>query len=267
MSGEVTTKEYWDKYWGKGEAKFSSYNLSQGKYYAYKLLLDDCFAKVRARTSRQHLKVIDCGCGEGQILRFISEQFEDVEVWGIEYSDAIEKARSMGDQLGLPFNLIHGDLFDEWPEDQSASFDAVLSFGLIEHFERPNDVIKQMSKALAPGGAMVTVIPSFEGLFHFLWKFYDRDNYAYHIPVTFMQLGELHSDAGLEDVSTYRLGVPTIPGIHNASAAWEKGLQKVIRNLNGRILRKFYRRQQSLDRQYLMVPNVAGVGFKSIEPK
>ena len=264
QTGEVTSKEYWDNYWGEGTVKFPSYKLSQGIFYTYKLLLADCFDQIRSRTGRTRLKVVDCGCGEGLILRFIAEQFEDIEVWGIEYSEAIEKARVMGDELGLQFNLVRGDLLEEWAPDLQESFDAVVSFGLIEHFEQPNEIMAQMSAALAPGGAMITVIPSFEGLFHFFWKLYDRENYSYHIPVSLDELRELHVDTNLEAVSTYRLGVPMIPGIHNASAFWEKALQKVIKNINGRILRKIYPRQESLDKQYSMVSTLAGVGFKPI---
>ena len=47
-------------------------------------------------------------------MRFIAEQFDDVEVWGVEYSDAIDKAKIMGDELGLSFNLVRGDLLKEW---------------------------------------------------------------------------------------------------------------------------------------------------------
>jgi len=262
MSTEVTSKKYWDDYWGEGEAKFPTYSLTSGLFSSYKLLLDECFDRIRRQTGRTRLSVIDCGCGEGLIMRFIAEQFEDVEVWGIEYSDAIEKARGMGERLNLPFNLVCGDLLKEWDPQFIGKFDAVISFGLIEHFERPNEILSQMAKALTPGGSMITVIPNFEGLFHFFWRLYDRKNYAYHIPVAFDVLGNLHKEIGLENIKTVRLGTPCIPGIHNPTAMWEKILRRIIVNINGRILKKIYPRQEDLSQSYRMVPAVAAFGFK-----
>ena len=48
-SSGVTTKEYWDEYWGEGEARFPTYKADAGIFHSYKLLLNDCFEKVRER--------------------------------------------------------------------------------------------------------------------------------------------------------------------------------------------------------------------------
>jgi len=263
MSSEVTSKEYWDQYWGEGEIKHPKYNVNQGLFHSYKLLLEDCFEKARQRLNVDRLQIIDCGCGEGLMLRFIAEQFENVDVYGIEYSDAIGKAERMAVDLDLSFNLIRGDLLKEWESQYLNKFDVVLSLGLIEHFEDPGEILAQMIKVLKPGGALVTIVPNFNGLFHVLWQLYDKANYAYHIPISHNELSVLHQQSGLNEVAFYTLGLPTVPGVHNASSIGERIVRRVTMVVNQYILRRIFpRRQKNILKRYPMVSTVACVGIK-----
>lgn len=263
MRSEVTTKEYWDQFWGEGDIKHPVYNIDRGLFYSYKQLFTRCFEDARARLGVHRLNVIDCGCGEGLFLRFIAEQFENIDLTGIEYSDAIEKSRKLGEDLDLEFNLIHGDIFDEWDAQYLEKFDVVMSVGLIEHFREPSEILVQMNKLLKPGGVMVTIIPSFAGIFNFLWRVYDSKNYSYHVPISHGRLSELHHDLGLNDVQFFRLGTPTLPGVHDVNTAGARLTQKIVRLLNDYIIKRIYPvRQESLEKQYPMVSTVAAVGVK-----
>jgi SAM-dependent methyltransferase len=262
MSNSVTSKEYWDRYWGAGAPRYANYDNSRGTFYSYSLLLEHCVRKTRERVDSRPLKLVDCGCGEGLILRFVHEQQPDIQVWGIEYSEAIEKARQMGTELGYEFHLIRGDLFEICRAGTAGPFEMLTSLGLIEHFDDPASVVSQLSQIVAPGGCVITIIPNFDGWFNFLWKLYDPENYRHHVPISNARLLQIHRDLGLEDVAFYTMGIPSIPGIHDAKRTWQKVLNWMLVQVNGRILQRLWPRQASLMQRHAMTPGVACVGWK-----
>ncbi len=262
MSNAVTSKEYWDHYWGAGRARYANYDISQGLFHSYHLLLSMCIRKTQARVGRRTLTFVDCGCGEGLFLRFVHEQFPSIQVSGIEYSDAIDKARVMAEALGYDFHLIQDDLFNVCRGGSAGPFDALISLGLIEHFEDPAAVLRQMEGLIAANGCLITIIPNFTGAFNFLWKSYDRSNYNHHVPISEAQLLRIHRDLGFEDVTLFNLGTPTIPGIHEANSSWQKMLNGLIVQINGRVLQRLWPRQKSLTHRHPMSPAMACVGWK-----
>jgi SAM-dependent methyltransferase len=263
MTGQgVTDKEYWDSYWGSGAPRYANYDGSRGPFYAYRLLLSECLARTRSRRAAQELKLVDCGCGEGLILRFVHEQFADVELWGIDYSEAIEKARRMARDLGYDFHLVRADLFEVGRSGELGPFDVLISVGLIEHFQDPAELLAKFERMVAPGGCLITIIPNFGGLHDFLWRLYDAANYRHHVPISNSRLLELHRSLGLEDIAFFRLGTPTVPGIHGPSGMGQKLLNQMIVQINGRILQRLWPRQESLGRQFPMTPVVACAGWK-----
>ncbi len=263
MGKDLTSKEYWDEFWGEGQLKHPTYNLERGVFPSIRLLLEQCITETRARLQAERLKVVDCGSGEGLIMRLLAEQFENIDVFGIEYSDAIEKSRKMAADLGLEFNLIRADLLQPWEPQYVEQFDIACSFGLIEHFENPEEVLSQLARSVKPGGMIISVIPNFNGLFNALWKFYDGDNYAYHVPIRHAELSALHEQVGLGQVRFYTLGIPVIPGVHNASTRTQKAVRFATKIVNGYVIRALWPAKQStLEKRYPMVSTVACVGIK-----
>lgn len=141
MSAGFTSKGYLDEDWCEDEVRHLYYDATKGIWDSCKLLLEDCFTQMRERLVKRHLRVIDFGSDEGPLLRFIREHFDDVDVHGLAYSDAIFNAEKMAEELGHSFNFIHGGIFGDWDTDYEDNFDIVLSFGLIEHFEQPDEVL------------------------------------------------------------------------------------------------------------------------------
>ena len=263
MSNEVTPKEYWDDYWGKIKTKYPDYDISRGLFYSYDLFFKKYLSKTRERLGKKKLKIIDCGCGEGLMLKFLNDQYEDIETWGIEYSDSYYKAEKMGEDLGYEFHLIKGDLLNPCDKNLIESFDIVVSFGLIEHFKDSSEIMRNMANLLRRKGCLITIIPNFNGLFNFLWKLYDKRNYRYHIPIHKEELLCIHQQEGIDELSFYTLGTPTIPGLLNIDSFQQKLLAFIILNINGRILQKLAPRQVSLRKSYPIAPIVACVGYKT----
>lgn len=96
-------------------------------------------------------RVLDWGCGHGQISRLLRERGVDVVsfdylegaepgVVALEHFPEIDKHVS-GDPVALPF----GD----------GEFDSVLSCGVLEHVQRPEDSLDELHRVLRVGGRLL----------------------------------------------------------------------------------------------------------------
>src|SRR5438132_1113117 len=95
-------------------------------------------------------RVLDWGCGHGQMAHLMHER--GLEVVAYEYSPGHEgETRPLEhfpeltvhfgrDPVALPF--------------EDASFDGVLSCGVLEHVERPAESLAELRRVLRPGGRL-----------------------------------------------------------------------------------------------------------------
>jgi SAM-dependent methyltransferase len=95
-------------------------------------------------------ELLDWGCGFGQVTHLLRERGADVTAF--DYRDglpaqtiALERypdivAHVSGDPVALPF--------------ESDSFDAVLSCGVLEHVQRPDESLEELRRVLRPGGRL-----------------------------------------------------------------------------------------------------------------
>ena len=109
--------------------------------------------QVRALGPHQGLRILDAGCGRGEVLLACAQA--GAEVAGIDYSrDAVEITREtlaefpdsdirQGDVTALP-----------WPD---ASFDRILFSDVIEHLDPPQTVpaLAEFHRVLRPGGFLL----------------------------------------------------------------------------------------------------------------
>jgi ubiquinone/menaquinone biosynthesis C-methylase UbiE len=96
-------------------------------------------------------RVLDWGCGHGQISHLLRER--GVDVVAFDYAEGSEpkvvhlehypeiEAHVSGDPVLLPF-----------PDDH---FDTVLSCGVLEHVQRPQDSLRELHRVLRPGGRLL----------------------------------------------------------------------------------------------------------------
>lgn len=104
---------------------------------------------------RAGARVLDVGCGGGQILLALAQRFGDVRFTGLDLSEAqIRRARGrvgalaniefvVGDALRLPFGDEH--------------FDAIISVACIKHWPDKARGLSECFRTLKPGGKMVLV--------------------------------------------------------------------------------------------------------------
>ena len=137
-----------------------------------------------ARPSPDGLRILDAGCGTGQMLQHLGRYGQAV---GIDTSpEAIRFASSRGaDRLVLgsvarmPFA----------PE----TFDCVLSLDVIEHVEDDEAMVRSLYEVVKPGGHLIITVPAFT----FLWSSHDVVNWhkrRYRAP----ELRRLVEGMGLE---------------------------------------------------------------------
>jgi 2-polyprenyl-3-methyl-5-hydroxy-6-metoxy-1,4-benzoquinol methylase len=96
-------------------------------------------------------RILDWGCGWGQITQLLREQGLDVKAFDyrpeaprqglqpLERYPAIE-AYISHDPVKLPFD--------------DGSFDAVLSLGVLEHVAHPDESLEELKRVLEPGGTL-----------------------------------------------------------------------------------------------------------------
>jgi ubiquinone/menaquinone biosynthesis C-methylase UbiE len=109
--------------------------------------LDKIFAQVRGK------KILDAGCGEGHLLKFLSKR--KAEYFGIDITDvALEKAR-----IRFPEGKFYKmDLTKlEFPDE---SFDCITCSEVLEHIYLYKDVLKELIRVLKKDGLLIITFPN-----------------------------------------------------------------------------------------------------------
>ena len=104
-------------------------------------------SKISECTEKSGLKLLDVGCGGGFLTNRVSE--ENFEVHGLDISEESLRIARRYD-LRKKVNYVAGDAYNLPYADES--FDVVSSMDFLEHVERPEEVVKEISRVLKPGG-------------------------------------------------------------------------------------------------------------------
>lgn len=107
--------------------------------------------------------VLEAGCADSTILPYIARDL-GFRVAGVDYSpNGCERLRRHLQREGLAAHIECCDVFNP-PETMSGRFDAVMSFGLVEHFTDTPQIVRALATFLRPGGRMLTIVPNMHGL-------------------------------------------------------------------------------------------------------
>jgi SAM-dependent methyltransferase len=99
--------------------------------------------------------VLEIGCGLGHLLGWLCDDYQvvgtDINPW------AIEQARE---------NVPKGTFYIQPAEDLGifppAAFQIVIAKHVVEHLEKPNLAIREISRVLAPGGLLLMATPNMD---------------------------------------------------------------------------------------------------------
>jgi 2-polyprenyl-3-methyl-5-hydroxy-6-metoxy-1,4-benzoquinol methylase len=100
------------------------------------------------------LNVLDVGCGNGNISRFIGSKGHNV--LGIDISDAtISKAISLTNMPNVKFrNVAVESIVAE------ETFDVIICSEVIEHLDTPSTVVNALKKLLSKNGVLIVTVPN-----------------------------------------------------------------------------------------------------------
>ncbi len=106
-------------------------------------------------------RCLDIGCGGGAML---AELAENMSAFGVDLSsDALGHARTRG--LNLLVSAEAGAL-----PFTSASFSVALALDVLEHHARPESLLREVNRVLAPGGVLIVTVPAFQ----WMWSYADH---------------------------------------------------------------------------------------------
>jgi 2-polyprenyl-3-methyl-5-hydroxy-6-metoxy-1,4-benzoquinol methylase len=103
---------------------------------------------------REHARVVDVGCGVGDLLVALQNRRPSIKTSGCDFS---EKAVA-GAKERLPGGEFVRHVIADLPY-ASQSFDAVLCTDTLEHLEQPKRAVEELARICVPGGVVVIVVP------------------------------------------------------------------------------------------------------------
>jgi len=111
--------------------------------------------------ARKDERVLEAGCGMGQWVIYLAEL--GYKITGLDFSLPTVK---MIHKLYPDLDFVYGDVTDfEYPD---CTFGAILSWGVMEHFEAgPQKVLSEAYRILKHGGVLFVTVPCDHYLFRF----------------------------------------------------------------------------------------------------
>lgn len=206
----ITTPDYWEDVWAYSDVPDAidpSNNSPENYIYQY---LHKLFEKTLGLDRPVGAKLIEIGCGGSRWLPYFKLTF-GYDVTGIDYTEAgVRLAHAVLDKAGVNGSIIQGNLFDP-PPNCIGQFDVLVSFGVLEHFEDTAQVACACARYLRPGGRMITLVPTMQGLYGWAYRLLRPAIYRKHLPQSRESLAKAHADADLEvNYCDYVLGFPGI---------------------------------------------------------
>ncbi len=190
-TGSLTNSEDWSEYYAKRDLA-SLEQLSKRE-----TLLDEFFNQHKG-------SIFELGCGQSAVLAKASQQ--GWKVGGIDFNaKAIEVLKVfVAQQNGDIDDLVVGDVFEYSTKVFSERFDLLGSYGFLEHFTNPGDILKRWVEVIKPGGMVVTTIPNLFSINGKIFKKFDPEFWEQHVAYTAEDVHEMHLNAGLEPVTLAR---------------------------------------------------------------
>jgi 2-polyprenyl-3-methyl-5-hydroxy-6-metoxy-1,4-benzoquinol methylase len=217
-------REYWNDSWLVTELTeaINPSNLSIENYVNrrfHNIFLDLFNFPITPGTS-----LLELGCAKSSWLPYFAKEY-GFKVFGIDYSPiGCRMAEKILDLNGIEAEIICSNFFEP-PEKMLNSFDVVVSFGVVEHFENTAECLKSAAAFLKPGGVMFTSVPNLVGWNGAIQKKINKPVYDIHKLINQEELKEAHELAGLDTIEcnyfiSSSFGVINITGVPTNNLVW-----------------------------------------------
>jgi SAM-dependent methyltransferase len=153
--------------------------------------------KQVAPASQNGFKVLEVGCGTGNVLRLLERILPGATIVGMDlFDNGLRFARQ---RTSASF-LVQADL-ERLPF--AASFDLVGAFDVLEHFRDDLAILRLLQSTLRPGGTLFLTVPAHS----YLWSYFDRAAHHWR-RYNLAELNQKLMDAGFEvKYSSYFMSV------------------------------------------------------------
>ena len=166
---EKTTVDHWDGAWSKRPRPRLPKGFDVGTRNVQRLL-------------RRHVKpgmnFLEIGCAPGKMMSWVNKIL-GANISGIDYSPrGAGVAKWLLDTMGIAADIRCESIFETTFSPES--FDVVYSYGLIEHFDDPRDIVAAHVNLLRKGGVALIIIPNYGGIYGKLQQWFDPGNLLIH---------------------------------------------------------------------------------------
>ncbi|HEY7898295.1 MAG TPA: class I SAM-dependent methyltransferase [Gemmatimonadaceae bacterium] len=175
--------------------------------------------------------VAELGCGSARLLARIGLERPQLKLLGVDYEEsALDLVKESSRAYHVPIETRLDDVNNlSFPD---ASFDMVLSGGLLEHFLDPTQALREMVRTLKPGGTFyASVVPRkwfslHRPLHRWLGPQVQRTTYNAYMYANWLR------EAGMVDVVPLTKGVYP-PLFHHLPPAPRRAIERTLRPLDG----------------------------------
>lgn len=201
VDSKLSTQSYWDEVLRSAQLP----RVNSPRSYLYSITMK--FADMVL--SNKHYKTFfEVGCGSSGWLPYFAKKY-GYRVSGLDYSEVgCQLAEKNLEMLNIDHDTILCKDFFLPDPSEGKKFDVVFSYGVIEHFSNPQEIVGIFNKNfLNDGGAMITLVPNFTGVNAWMTKIFMRDVYDIHNKITAKQLAAYHTENGMKVLKNGYAGV------------------------------------------------------------
>lgn len=146
-------------------------------------------------------RLLEIGCGGSALLPYFASRF-GFDVSGIDYSESgCRLAEQLCRERGCSAQIVCADACDP-PREMFGAFEAVVSFGVVEHFTDAAAAIDAFARFLVTGGRFITTVPNMSGWPGELQQRFAPDIFGHHVALDAPALAQVHRAAGLGPIAS-----------------------------------------------------------------
>lgn len=170
------SKDYISHHQDSGSLKEQLYKLLQKFNLKYKKNIVQKSISNEPTSNKQQLKsILDYGCGAGEFVKFIAEDFKTL---GFEPN---ENARKFAQQKSPKTTFLSSPTLSEI---EDGSLDLITLWHVFEHIENQSEMLSVFHRKLKPNGKLIIAVPnhtSYDGQkYKAFWAAYDVPRHIFH---------------------------------------------------------------------------------------